>query len=112
MDKDSAPPGCKSQTSKLAPLECFTLYREDTCMQAASPFNVAEFLWLVFALYWLISARKLKTIKQREPWYGYSGTDSLLLPRTFCCFRAASRTAGWIDDSWRIRLRWREQVWR
>lgn len=32
-------------------------------------FHIAAIIWIVFLLYWIISARKLKAIKRREPFH-------------------------------------------
>lgn len=44
------------------------LYWKGAEMQAVSFLNVAKCFWFVFGLYWLMSARKLKATKKREPW--------------------------------------------
>jgi protein-S-isoprenylcysteine O-methyltransferase Ste14 len=36
-------------------------------MQPLSWFHVAVFFWFVFLIYWIVSARKLKAVKRREP---------------------------------------------
>jgi len=65
-------------------------------MQAASPLNVVKFLWLVCALYWLISTRKLKTIKQREPWYGILW-HRLPLATAYILLFSSGIPYGWLD---------------
>lgn len=32
-------------------------------------FHIAAIIWIVFLLYWIISARKLKAVKRREPFH-------------------------------------------